>query len=491
MNAPAFLQLSRWEMRRILSERTGVMLIVLWCGLLALAAQQGQRHVTGQYAEISAARKADEAAWAGKRARLVAIEGGSAHPEAFGDPRSPTNSVMGRSGERPIVLVPTPLATLSGGAGDLAPAVLLAGMITKLIGPAQSIENPANRLAGPLDLTFVVSALLPLFVLALSFDVLARERDAKIWPLLASQPTSLPHIVAARLAVHFAALWLPLVVAVSVSALQSHSSADPLLPTVGEIALWLVIAAGYLLFWQLLAAALNFRAGASASNAVSLAGAWLAAVLLIPSGVDAAVQALAPPPDRREFLLEVRGIETDLFKRADALREAYDAAHPGQRPQGPLNEFDTYFVENLYPRALATDAALAPALTRLVEERAAQARWWRRLAWLSPTLAFRLATEQLAGVTPVQRQVLQTRAKEFQNEMRAVFGAHVASMRPLTLADYDRTPEPSTVRLAFRDRFALAFPSLLGLAASLVAVMATAIALARGNRVPAPLNFRS
>jgi len=470
MRASTFRQLAGWEIKRLVAERTGVMLILLWCGLLTVAAQQGQRYVHGQHAEILAAQKVDFKAWAIKQARLAEIEGGFVEPEPFADPRSPTNSVMGRSGERPVVLTPTPLAALSGGSGDLAPAVLRTGMITKLIGPAQSIENPANRLAGPLDLTFVVSALLPLFVLALSFDLLARERDAKIWSLLASQPTSLRRIVGARLAVHFVAFWLPLAIAVSGATWLSHPPAHSALPAVGEVALWLGIAAVYLLFWQLLAAALNFRSGAAATNAVLLAGAWLAAVLLIPSAVDALVQSIAPPPDRREFLLEVRGIETDLFKRADELRDAYYAAHPDQRPQVVLNEYDTYYVQNLYPRALAADAALAPTLTRLAQERAAQAHWWRGLAWFSPTLAFRLATEQLAGVTPIQRSILPERAKQFQGEMRAVFGANLASMRPLTLADYDRKPTPPTLELRFSDRLRDAWPSLLGLCGATVAM---------------------
>lgn len=468
MKPAGFFALARWEARRLVAERTGVLLIALWCGLLAVAAWQGRAQARDQHAQIAAAQKADLENWARRRALLVEIEAGRKQPPPFGDPRSPTNSVMGRGGERPVVLTPTPLAALSGGSGDLAPPVLGTGMITKLIGPAQSIENPANRLAGPLDLAFVVSALLPLFVLALSFDVLARERDARIWPLLASQPTSLRRIVTARLAVHFLALWLPLAAAAWWATGSSTGGAASLARPAVESGLWLAFAALYLVLWQLLAAVLNFRGRSAASNAVLLAGAWLASVLLIPSMVDAMVQSVAPPPDRREFLLEVRGVETDLFKRADELRDAYYAAHPEQRPQVELNEYDGYYVGNMYPRVLAADAALAPALARLDAERAAQDRWWRGLAWLSPTLAFRLATEKLAGVTPLQRELLVEHAKEFQREMRATYGAQVASMRPLTAADYDRAPRPPIVALSLSRRLRNAAPGLSGIAAATV-----------------------
>lgn len=470
MKRTGFFQLAHWEVRRLAAEPTGFVLIALWCGLLMVAAYQGHRQVRMQQAQIDTAQKEDLAAWAQKRALLVEVEAGRKQPEPFADPRSPTNSVMGRSGERPVILLPTPLAALSGGSGDLAPPVQRTGMITKLIGPAQSIENPANRLAGPLDLAFVVSALLPLFVLALSFDVLAHERDARIWSLLASQPTSLGRIVAVRLAVQFVAFWLPLAFAAVWATMASADVPSSLMTLTGEIALWLGFAALYLAFWQLLAALLNFRGRSSATNAVLLAGAWLASVLLIPSAVDAVVQSIAPPPDRREFLLEVRGVETELVKRADELREAYYAANPDQRPQVALNEYDAYYVGNLYPRALATDAALAPALARLSAERVAQDRWWRQLAWLSPTLAFRLSTEQLAGVTPLQRGLLAERAKAFQRELRAAFGANLASMRPLTVADYDRTPTPPSIALAFSERLQNAAPGLAGVAIAMLVV---------------------
>lgn len=466
MKPAGFFALARWEVRRLVAERTALLLIALWCGLLAVAAYQGREQVRDQHDQIKTAQDSFHEGWAQKRALLIEIEAGRKEPAPFADPRSPTNSIMGGGSARPVVLTPTPLAALSGGSGDLAPPVLRTSLISKLIGPAQSIENPANRLAGPLDLAFVVSALLPLFVLALSFDVLARERDAKIWTLLASQPTSLRRIVVARLAVHFVALWSPLAVAAIWATTSSLGEATTLLSLTGEVGLWLGFAALYLVFWQGVAALLNFRDRSSASNAVFLAGAWLASVLFIPSVVDAVVQSVAPPPDRRDFLLEVRSVETDLFKRADELRDAYYAANPDQVPQVELNEYDTYFVGNLFPRALAADDALAPTLAKLDAERSAQDRWWRRLAWLSPTLAFRLSTEQLAGVTPLQRGLLTDHARAYQQALRDTYGAQLASMRPLTVADYDRAPAPPVVSLSFATRLHTAGIGLAGVAAA-------------------------
>ena len=474
MNGISSLRLARWEWRRLVAERTGLVLLAFWCGLLALATAYGVRDVRARQADIAAALERDRVAWETKTALLAEIEAGRVDPKPFEDPRSPTNSVMGRSGERPLVSWPVPLAALASGTGDLAPPVRRVGMINKLHLPPESLENPANRLAGPLDLAFVTAALLPLFVLALSFDVLARERDAGILPLLGTQPVALARLVFARLAVHFAALGLPLALAATTAVVLTLASGASVVAAMGELVLWLALAAAYLVFWQALAASLNFRARSAAHNATLLCGAWLAAVILLPSFVQSFVQVVAPPPDRREFVLRVREVETDLFKRVEEIRDAYYAADPARRPGAALNEYDTYFVQNLWPRALAADAALAPALASVEQARAAQAGWWRRLAWLSPTLAFRLGTEQLAGVTPVQQAEFVVQARVYQQRWRTHFGAKLSSMTPLTLADYDTKPDPVPLRLSFAARLRSALGALagvLGAAALLVAML--------------------
>ncbi len=59
MNSLSLFGVARWELRRLVAERTGIVLIALSCGLVALAAYQGQRHTADKHAEISAALKAD------------------------------------------------------------------------------------------------------------------------------------------------------------------------------------------------------------------------------------------------------------------------------------------------------------------------------------------------------------------------------------------------------------------------------------------------
>jgi len=450
---PTLLRLIYWEWRRLRSERTNLLLLGVWGGLLAVAAWQGASMTAVRHTEIDTARAATESRWEAWRVELIEIEAGRREPQKYGDPRNPVG-LIGDSRAQTVSLLPTPLAAT-------AAAVKRAGMITQVHVPSDNLENPANRLAGRFDLLFVVSALLPLFVLAFAFDVLSRERELGIWPLVASQPINTGWLVVGRLGLHFVLLWVPLVVAASASVFAALPAGAALIPAVGEIACWVVLAGAYLLFWQALAAWVNFRGFSAAGNALALCAAWLVFVLLVPALVEVAVRTTTTAPDRLGLVLAERDSNIDVFNRAEALREEFYARYGYERPQGELTEIDFFFVTNILPRGFAMSEAIGDALDEVGRRRELQSRRNEQLAWASPALAFRRASEKLAGVTPLQQGVLLKEAREYQKKWRAHYGAKAASMTPLTAEDYETKPEPPIVRLPFTERLSAAFPSIV------------------------------
>lgn len=452
-----------WEGRRLAAERFGVALILIWCLLLSIGVWRGVSQTLNRHTEIAAALAADSQNWTEKRATFLAVQAGEIEPPPFGDPRSPTNSVMGQSAARPVAMLPSPLAALATGPSDLSPPLIQVSLVSKFTQAPQSIDNPSNRLAGPLDLNFLATALLPLFVLALGFDALARDRDARSLPLLGSQPTSLKRIVFARLSLHAIALGLPLIVAAGFAVFSTVGFSTQV---VFELTIWCLLVITYLGLWAGLTAWANLQPWSSSANALFLCGLWLASVLLLPALAQTIADTASPPPDRRAAILETRRIETDLFKRVDELREAFWAKDPSRRPEDELNEYDRYYVTNLWPRVLAADDALSPMLTQLTKERQSNSAWRAGLAWLSPTLSFRIAVERLAGIAPSQRDQLTDAARGYQHKARDHFGGKLASMTPLELADYDEKPDPTHVNLSFSDRAKSAWPAALGLLAS-------------------------
>lgn len=482
---PTLLRLMYWEWRRLWVERTHLLLLGVWVGLLAVAGWQGASMTRARHTEIEAARSSAEARWQERRARLIEIEAGRVEPEQFGDPRSPTSSVLVATSDQPVVLIPAPLAAIAAGASEMAPAVKRAGTLTKVHIPPDNLENPANRLAGRFDLLFVVSALLPLFVLAFAFDVLARERELNIWPLLASQPVKPAWVVAGRLGLHFLLLWLPLVVVTIIAVFAAQPANVSLASVSGEPACWLSLAAAYLLFWQALAAWINFQKLSAAGNALALCGTWLVFVLLVPALVQVAVRMTAPAPDRLGLVLAQRDVDIALHKRADTVRDAFYARYNYEPPKVALNEYDTFYVGNILPRAFAADDALSASLDEIDRRRQLQSRRTGQLAWLSPALAFRRATEQLAGVSPVQQGIIIQQARAFQKRWRAHFGAKLASMTPLTVQDYDTKPEPPVVQVPFAERLRSALSAIVAVLIACGIALGWAVATARKSRASA------
>ncbi len=458
---PTFYRLMVWEWRRLWAERINVLLLTVWIGLLVVAGWQGTSMTHARHAEIEDARLSAETRWQERRTLLAEIEAGRVVPGEFGDPRSPTGGVLASSNAQPVVLIPTALAPMAAGASELASAVKHAGMVSKVHVPPDNLENPANRLAGRFDLLFVVSALMPLFVLAFAFDVLARERELNIWPLLAGQPVSPAWIVGGRLALHFLLLWLPLMIVATLAVILSRTAGTPWFSLLMEVGCWLVLAGAYLIFWQALAAWINFQKWSAATNALMLCGAWLMLVLLIPAGVQVAVQMTAAAPDRLGLILAQREVDIVLHKRADVLREEFYGRHGYERPKVKLNEYDTFYIENVVPRAFAADEELRSVFEEIDRQRQMQSKRTDQLSWLSPALAFRRASEYLAGVSPVQQGMLIEAARQYQQAWRSHYGAKLASMTPLTLQDYDSKPTPPVVRLPLVERVSAAGPAFL------------------------------
>lgn len=97
-------------------------------------------------------------------------------PEPWLDPRS--LSVYGQRAPRAVAMHPQPLAAISVGQSDLFTHVVK----PKLYGEAEALgfselSNPVQLLFGTFDLAFVITYLLPLLVLAVSYNVLSRERE--------------------------------------------------------------------------------------------------------------------------------------------------------------------------------------------------------------------------------------------------------------------------------------------------------------------------
>ena len=227
------MMLWKYELLLLLRARAALAGLLLLTLLTVCSLVSGQHTIDAQrdnIARIAALQQEDDAAVADYVARSNAA--GSAAYYSF----------------HPTWDMPSPLAFAVVGMRDVSPYIL---RVRALGLEAQIFDgdsyNPELALAGRFDYAFVLVFLLPLFVIALLFDLRSGEREAGRACMLAALPGAGTALLVRRVVVRAAAVLVCLSVPFAVAATLN---AVPLLQQLAVLALSCV----YLLFWVLLAA---------------------------------------------------------------------------------------------------------------------------------------------------------------------------------------------------------------------------------------------
>ena len=314
----------RNEWRLLRADRALGLVLGVFALLFAYALANGMAWVDFQEETLAAAREGNHERVQALEAELQRIADGARPSSPFRDPRSP--SVLGgASGAHTAVLDPGPLTALAVGQSDLLPYYYDVSIQTNESSFLQNgeIENPLNLLVGRFDLAFVVVYLLPLLILALSFNVLSGEREQGTLALTLSQPVSVRGVVTAKLAFR-AILVMGLALGVSLlGVLFTGGFGSP-----GRVALWCAAVAAYALFWFTLAAWVNGLGRSSAWNATVLVGAWLLLVVVLPASVNITAGLLHPLPSRVEMITAQREASNEAVNQRSELLARYLEDHP-------------------------------------------------------------------------------------------------------------------------------------------------------------------
>ncbi len=294
---------------------------------------------------------------------------------------------------------------------------------------------PGERF-GRLDVAFVLSALLPLLVVALSFDALSRERESGTLRMLHGIGVSPWRLVAAKLL----ALLLAFGVAAATPLLAAAWGAADADPNADVLWRGAALAAAYLLhvgIFVVVALTVSARAPSSHAALYLLLAWWLAAVLVVPRAAAAIADHLEPLPSAGSFW--------------SAIQRDYQQGLPGD---GDLAERGRRFDAELMRRhgvARVEDLpAGAAALRRLERDRYADrvhqlhfdALWdryarheriLRVAALLSPTLALRNLSMKLAGTDLSHQRRFEDHAERYRQQVNTAIdrwdAAHTRGFR--------------------------------------------------------------
>ena len=256
----------RHEWRLLQADRTAWLVIFLFALLIGYAFLNGSVWARKQQAGITQYLVKSEAQLNSYRQQAAEIEARIVRGEVKegripSAPRHPyqISTFAGLSATLPLA----PLAPLVVGEGDLYPSAYRVGLQAET---EEQIENPLKLLVGRFDLAYVMLFLYPLLICALSFNLLAAEREDGTLGLLLAQPLRLRTLVVGKVAIR-ALLVFGAVIAFSLLGVCF----SPLRLTSGDVwgrlLVWLAAVFGYGLFWFSLALMVNALGRSAATNA--------------------------------------------------------------------------------------------------------------------------------------------------------------------------------------------------------------------------------
>jgi ABC-2 type transport system permease protein len=332
---------------------------------------------------------------------------------------------------------PSPLSSLSIGQGDLWPCrypITARSKRTNL--EREEIVNPFHLATGPFDPATVVVALLPLVLIALTYDLISADRERGVLALTLSQPLPYRLVVLAKLLIR-AAVPAALVVVTGLGLLAGE--AGRLGPgAVASFVLWSSLVLLYAALWAGLALAANTAGGSSVANAILLTSCWIGTVVLVPSGLGKAAALLHPVPPRSDLITLERSVRAQAEKDGRTLVEQFYREHP--ELARPDKKADPYGQTRWDAIAREVDRKLQPAIDRYREQVDGQLRFSGRWQTLSPALAVKMAIDDLAGTGLAHQLEFTTMADRYHSEFMDFLYPKMMTRYELTLDDYDRMP---------------------------------------------------
>jgi ABC-2 type transport system permease protein len=428
-----FSFLFQYEARQLLRNRIAGFTLLVLTACMAFGAYNGIRQVAEKH-------RATEAILNKQTERLtqMKMQADSIHrqlkvvKEWWKDPASPL--VIGEFNKGGFLLVntPDPINALAMGMSDLQPEaerIIMSGSAPR---SSSDYENPVNLTVGAFDLAFVLTFLLPLFVIVLTFNLVSGEREQGTLALLRAQPMAAGRLFALKMLSRFGLL-AAVVVALLLTALALAGV------SVLSMDAWQAVGATllYTLFWFAAVLAVNLAGFTSAFNALAAVGMWLLLVVVAPALVNMAVEQTHPLPTRANFQNALRAADVFIKSKEDSLMSDFYQRRPDlkRKPDAEKSDRD-WWLESFVMQdfeVMVKDRIKADYEKHVAAQTDAAYRWMG----YSPALAFQYQLIQIARTGRSSLTANQRDIRKQQSDWSQLFRRKYESNEKMTAADYD------------------------------------------------------
>ncbi|HEY7089020.1 MAG TPA: DUF3526 domain-containing protein [Tepidisphaeraceae bacterium] len=440
----------RHEWRILLADRTLWAIGALLLATIGYGAWNGVSWVRFQENTLRATAAEEHERLEALKKGIVDANAGRTSPASFSDPRTP--AAVGRSlGVRYASMPPGPLAALAIGQSDIYPYYFKVSTSSKTTFlNNDEIEHPVHLMSGRFDLAFVVLYLYPLIILTLSYNLISAEKEQGTLAMTLSQPVSLRTLVAGKIVLRFAFVLAMAVglafAAMLVGGVRLSAEVAP------RLLLWIAVVAAYGAFWFISAAAVNAAGWNSSTNAMALAGIWLALVLLIPSLLNVAVKSMHPVPSRVELIQAMRAATTETSAAGSRLLARFYEDHPDLADS--RTSTSDFAAASLAVQE-EVDRRVQPVLAQFDEQLDRQQSMVDRYRFLSPAIVAQATLFDIAGTSSYRYKHFLALTDQFHRAWSANLNPRIVRREKLSPDSIDQLPrfqfqEESSARVARR-----------------------------------------
>lgn len=407
---------------------------------VAFALWTGQQRVTFHRTTLAKVKATEKRQFAEKRQLVADLEqsGKAFTGNSHRDPTEP-NGAANSAANRYFSLAPAPLAVVAVGQSDLRAYYYKFGLHKKqALYHGEEIENASILYNGHFDLAFVITFLLPLLAIALTFNVVAGEKERGTLPLILAGTTSLRSVALNKFVFRFALLSLLFSGLVLMGlGLVGVSIAQE----VASIAALLGVTTAYTAFWFGLSFGVNSQGKGSGFNAAVLVGLWLALLVVLPALLSVAANAYYPMPSRVELIAETREASEEAKKNGAQILAQYFEDHPELAAQGSKPVDTKNFAASSLMVNLEVEKAIRPLEEKFEVQKDKQARLVAQWRFVSPAIFVQQMLENLAATGDAHYLDFEQQMKVAHAKYRAFFTQKIIKQEKVRAADYDQVPQ--------------------------------------------------